>query len=85
MPDSRDPRVKARLFNNGRSQAVRLPKNLRFDTEEVYIWKEGDRVILEPVPRQSWPLGYWAMVDELAADLQIDVETLSPGLLDLDL
>ena len=85
MPDSQRPRIKAHLFKNGRSQAVRLPKSLRFDAEEVYIWKEGDRVILEAVPRQNWPPGYWAMVDDLAVDLQIEVDPLIPGLLDLDL
>lgn len=36
----------AKLFINGRSQAVRLPKEFRFETSEVYIRKEGDEVIL---------------------------------------
>ena len=37
----------AKLFWNGRSQAVRLPKEFRFDTTEVTIRREGDAVILE--------------------------------------
>jgi antitoxin VapB len=49
----------ARLFWNGRSQAVRLPKEFRFEGEEVAIRRDGRRVILEPSPRQSWPQGYW--------------------------
>ncbi len=36
----------AKLFTNGRSQAVRLPKKFRFEGSEVYIRKEGDEVIL---------------------------------------
>jgi antitoxin VapB len=39
---------KAKLFMNGRSQAVRLPKEFRFDGDEVYIQKVGDAVILIP-------------------------------------
>lgn len=38
--------TKAKIFMNGRSQAVRLPKEYRFDTEEVYITKRGQNVIL---------------------------------------
>ena len=38
----------AKLFTNGRSQAVRLPKELRFSGEDVIIKKIGKRVILMP-------------------------------------
>jgi antitoxin VapB len=38
----------AKLFMNGRSQAVRLPKEFRFDGDEVFIKKVGDVVILIP-------------------------------------
>lgn len=43
------PRKTARLFTNGASQAVRLPKEFRMEGSEVRIWKEGNRVVLEPV------------------------------------
>ena len=36
----------AKIFMNGRSQAVRLPKECRFDCDEVFIQKQGDKVIL---------------------------------------
>ncbi len=36
----------AKIFMNGRSQAVRLPKEYRFNTDEVYITKQGDSVII---------------------------------------
>jgi len=38
----------AKIFENGRSQAVRLPKEYRFNDEEVAISKIGDVVILMP-------------------------------------
>lgn len=38
----------ARLFINGRSQAVRLPKHYRFDADEVIITRIDDAVILYP-------------------------------------
>lgn len=43
----------AKLFRNGQSQAVRLPKEFRFDGEEVFIKKVGNVVMLIPVAR-SW-------------------------------
>lgn len=43
----------AKLFKNGRSQAVRLPKEFRFESKEVFIWKEGNRIVLSPKPK-SW-------------------------------
>ena len=38
----------AKLFENGRSQAVRLPKECRFASDEVAVNKIGDVVILMP-------------------------------------
>ena len=43
----------AKLFQNGRSQAVRLPKEFRLEGEEVYIKKTGNVVQLIPVTG-SW-------------------------------
>lgn len=40
----------ARIFQSGNSQAVRLPKEFRFDVNEVEILRRGDEVILRPVP-----------------------------------
>jgi len=42
----------ARLFLNGRSQAVRLPKEYQFNGENVYIQRVGDAVILFPVDKE---------------------------------
>ena len=41
---------KAKVFMNNRSQAVRLPKEFQFKTQEVFIRKEGDDVVLSPRP-----------------------------------
>lgn len=38
----------AKVFRSGNSQAVRLPKDFRFDVEKVEISREGDAVILRP-------------------------------------
>jgi antitoxin VapB len=43
----------AKLFLNGRSQAVRLPKEFRFEGDEVYVRIQGKSVILTPKPK-SW-------------------------------
>ncbi|MDO9519168.1 MAG: type II toxin-antitoxin system VapB family antitoxin [Pseudohongiella sp.] len=37
-----------KVFMNGRSQAIRLPKELRFESDTVYLRKEGDEVIISP-------------------------------------
>lgn len=57
---------RAKLFRNGGSQAVRLPKECRFpdDEREVVVHREGRKIILEPA--DEWPsafracLGAWS-------------------------
>ena len=55
--------VLAKLFMHGRSQAVRLPKEFRFEGQEVRVTKIGDRVILEPLTTDSTMP--WALLDQL--------------------
>lgn len=43
----------ARLFRNGQSQAVRLPKEYRFSGDRVLIKKAGNAVVLLP-EKESW-------------------------------
>ena len=57
---------RAKVFWSGRSQAVRLPKQFRFDADEVRIRREGNTVILEPVPKD------WAWLDALVRPLDDD-------------
>lgn len=47
----------AKIFWSGRSQAVRLPKDFRFNVGTVRIRRHGSAVILEPVPED------WAWLD----------------------
>ena len=56
----------AKLFKSGRSQAVRLPKEFRFEGEEVRISKHGDGVLLRPmkVDLDAW----FAKLDSYGAD-----------------
>jgi len=49
-------RLTARVFTTGRSQAVRLPKEFRFEGDTVLVHREGSSVILEPI--REWPAGY---------------------------
>ena len=47
---------RAKVFWTGRSQAVRLPKEFRFDTDTVLVRRDGDALILEAA--DAWPEGY---------------------------
>ena len=49
----------AKLFWNGSSQALRLPKEFRFIGKEVRLSKQGDKVIIEPIYND------WNWLDEL--------------------
>ena len=54
----------AKLFKNGRSQAVRLPKEFRFNGDEVYIKKIDDLVVL--IPKED----KWSMAKKLLMELE---------------
>lgn len=67
-PDPGPAAPRAKLFWNGRSQAVRLPKEFRFAGDEVSIRRVGNQVVLEPVsgsPRRpgGWERGVWIAPD----------------------
>ena len=65
---------KARIFMNNRSQAVRLPKEFQFSTEEVFIKKAGSEVVLSPRPF-DWTT-YLAEGPAASANFMEDVEDL---------
>ncbi|MCR5119445.1 MAG: antitoxin [Lachnospiraceae bacterium] len=73
----------AKVFENGRSQAVRLPKEYRFSDDEVMINKIGDIVILYPMT-DKWDSFRKAvnmfsddfMADGRASDIMQERETL---------
>jgi antitoxin VapB len=68
----------AKLFRNGRSQAVRLPKEFRFGGDELSIRREGEAVILEPLRPQAWPKGYWQRWGKASRNLDL-IKPLQPG------
>lgn len=52
----------AKLFITGGSQAVRLPKEYRFDGTEVFISKQGKAVIIEPKSKRRWPRNFFKKI-----------------------
>lgn len=48
-----EPTKQARLFRNGANQALRIPREFEFDTEEVTLRREGRRLIVEPVASET--------------------------------
>ena len=43
----------AKILRNGQSQSLSLPEEFRFDTDEVFISREGDKVVLFPKPKMT--------------------------------
>lgn len=60
----------AKVFENGRSQAVRLPKECRFDDSEVSVSKIGDVVIL--MPKGSEWNGFLSSLNMFSGDFMED-------------
>ena len=56
-----------KLFRNGRNQAVRIPREFELEGDEAILRKEGDRLILEPVPMRSL-LAFLATLEPLDQD-----------------
>ncbi len=76
MPSPKEQHVqrKAKIFMNNRSQAVRLPKEFQFRTQEVFIRKEGSEVVLSPRPFDWTP--YLAEAPVASAGFMDAVEDL---------
>jgi antitoxin VapB len=56
----------ARIFQSGNSQAVRLPKEFRFDADQVEIFRQGNDIVLRQVPSDA------AAVFDLLSSLPAD-------------
>jgi len=56
----------AKVFWSGRSQAIRLPKEFRFDTDEVRIRRHGEMLILEPLSHD------WAWLEAVVGSVDDD-------------
>lgn len=57
---------RVRLSRSGRSQALRIPRELELPGSEALLRKAGDRLVVEPIPRQSLLalLSTWDTLDE---------------------
>ena len=63
----------AKVFKNGRSQAIRLPKECQFSSDEVVVNKIGDIVIL--LPKQNKWDSFMRAVDMFSDDFMVDGRT----------
>jgi antitoxin VapB len=59
----------AKVFKNGRSQAIRLPKEFRVDADEVYLKKTPEGFLV--ITRDPWELFHEA-VEQLPDDFMAD-------------
>lgn len=64
---------RASLFRNGRNQAVRIPRDLEMPGDEVLLRKDGDRLILEPAPKESL-LALLATLEPIEEDFDFGVD-----------
>ena len=65
-----DHKRHAKLFKNGRNQAVRIPREFEFSVDEVIMHKDGQHLIIEPSPRNG------SLLELLATLQQIDEKFL---------
>jgi len=63
----------AKVFKNGRSQAIRLPKECRFSSDEVMVNRIGDMVIL--LPKQNKWESFMRAIDMFSDDFMEDERT----------
>jgi antitoxin VapB len=61
---------RAKLFKNGDSQAIRLPKEYRFKGKEVYLRKDGNCVIISPIDDAVDRL--WKSINDFPEDFKIE-------------
>ena len=66
----------AKIFMNGRSQAVRLPAEFRFSVREVFIERQGDAVIIRPKPL-GWD-DFFSRPSQVPEDFMAERKDLTP-------
>jgi len=77
-----DVMLTAKIFWNGKSQAVRLPKECRFNSDEVYIRKTKKGILLSQKPKADWNTFF--SKHEPCPDFKIDrLDNTSPQTRDL--
>ncbi|MCY3933393.1 MAG: AbrB/MazE/SpoVT family DNA-binding domain-containing protein [Acidobacteria bacterium] len=69
----------ARLFRNGRNQALRIPREFELDADEVTIHREARRLIIEPIDRKPSIAEVLAGLEPLEEDfLEIEDPPTTP-------
>lgn len=84
MPSSKSPPIhgtsrSARLFRNGRNQALRIPREFEIEGDEVLITRDGDRLVLEPIKKPSGLaalLASWDALDQSFPDVDRGLQPL---------
>ena len=75
-----------KLFRNGRNQAVRIPREFELPGTDAIMRKEGDRLLLEPAPKNSIDrlLAVLATLEDLPEDERLpEIADLPPEPFDL--
>lgn len=57
-----------RIFRNGRNQAVRIPREFELPGDAARMWRDGDRLVIEPMRRKNL-LALLATLEPLDEDL----------------
>jgi antitoxin VapB len=57
------------IFRNGRNQAIRIPREFELEGSEALIHREGDRLIIEPLPTKNRLLALLATLTPLTDEL----------------
>ena len=68
---------RVRLFRTGRNQALRIPLGFELDGAEAVLWRDGDRLVIEPV-RQGGLLDLLARLPPLPDEFPDVDDTLGP-------
>lgn len=67
----------AKVFKSGNSQAIRLPKEFRLNTEEIFIYKSGNTLVIRP-KMNTWDgfsEGLPGFSDDFNADNNLPTDT----------
>ena len=63
--------ILVKVFQNGRSQAIRIPKEFRVDTDEVFIEKIGDTLLIKPKSKNKWD-SFFNELDSIDTDVFLE-------------
>ena len=64
----------ASVFWNGRSQAIRIPKEFRFAGNKVIIERDGDSIVIRPLDK-DWGDDFWNCLGKASEDFERPTST----------